>query len=164
MVTGAHASFVCTAVCFLNIHVPYTHATSPPRASLVTPLVSIVHVRQAILTSRTHITRPQGSPGDAKNDLSSVRDTAHRHRTTARHHATPRRTPHAHSSTHRTNGCTNGFTSALHQRTTQCTALCCSEHGDSEGSDSGDSCGGVGGVGDADGPRPVVHRSSRRRS
>ena len=88
MVTGAHASFVCTAVCFLNIHVPYTHATSPPRASLVTPLVSIVHVRQAILTSRTHITRPQGSPGDAKNDLSSVRDTAHRHRTTARHHAT----------------------------------------------------------------------------
>ena len=38
--------------------------------SLTTPLASVVHVRQAIPTSRTHITSPQGSPGDAKNDLS----------------------------------------------------------------------------------------------
>jgi hypothetical protein len=34
------------------------------------PLASVVHVRQVIVTSRTHITSPQGSLGDAKNDLS----------------------------------------------------------------------------------------------
>ena len=33
-------------------------------------MASVVHVRQAILTSRTHIPSPQGSPGDAKIDLS----------------------------------------------------------------------------------------------
>ena len=39
-------------------------------ASLASPLVSVVHVRQAILTSTTHIPSPQGSPGDAKIDIS----------------------------------------------------------------------------------------------
>ena len=39
-------------------------------ASPATPMASVVHVRQAILTSRTHIPSPQGSPGDAKIDLS----------------------------------------------------------------------------------------------
>ena len=39
-------------------------------ASLSTPLASVVHVRQAILTSTTHIPSPQGSPGDAKIDIS----------------------------------------------------------------------------------------------
>ena len=39
-------------------------------ASLATPLASVIHVRRAILTSRSHIMSPQGSPGDAKNDLS----------------------------------------------------------------------------------------------
>ena len=38
--------------------------------SLAMQLASVVHVRQVIVTSRTYITSPQGSPGDAKNDLS----------------------------------------------------------------------------------------------
>ena len=41
-------------------------------ASLATPLASVVHVGQAILTSRTHITSSQGSPGDAKIDISHL--------------------------------------------------------------------------------------------
>ena len=39
-------------------------------ASLATPLASVVYIRQAMPTSRTHITSPQGPPGDAKIDLS----------------------------------------------------------------------------------------------
>ena len=39
-------------------------------ASLATLLASVIHVRRAILTSRSHIMSPQGSPCDAKNDLS----------------------------------------------------------------------------------------------
>ena len=38
--------------------------------SLATPLASVIHVRQAVPTSRTHITSPQCLPGDTKIDLS----------------------------------------------------------------------------------------------
>ena len=48
------------------------HYSDPldPIASRATPLASVVHVRQAIMVSRTHIPSPQGPLGDTKIDLS----------------------------------------------------------------------------------------------
>ena len=51
-----------------------------PTVSLAMPPSLVAHARQPILTSRTHIPSPQGSPGDAKIGCSLIMRDTHNER------------------------------------------------------------------------------------